>query len=236
MASNNDVDVVSTFAGIAEVVGSYSTTTEARRIVVRLAQQALRSAGTAIWHLTDRDTMALDSCTDPALMAVLCGIVGKQPYGPAWQTMQDRLVTVVDDFATEQRWPRYVARLLAESPVRSAVVYPLDVGGHDLGVLAAYSPDASHFTAPVVDLGAVFAAFASLALENVALAQKAVDLDRAVRSHRRIGVAVGMLMARDNVTEPQAFDLLRIASQNSNTKLSEIADDVVRLGTLRRLA
>ena len=179
--------------------------------------------------------MALDSFTDRHFMDLMSDIVGQQPDGPAWQAMQDRRTTVADDFSTETRWPRYVSRLVAESPVRSAVVFPLGVAGRDLGVLAVYSHRPGHFAPSVIDLGTVFAAYASLALENVGLARKTLHLERAVRSHRRIGVAVGILMARNNLTEEQAFDLLRIASQNSNTKLSDVADGVINAGTLRTL-
>jgi AmiR/NasT family two-component response regulator len=45
-------------------------------------------------------------------------------------------------------------------------------------------------------------------------------------------MAMGILMARHQVTDDQAFDLLRIASQNSNRKLADIARDVCDTGAL----
>lgn len=236
VAGSDEVDVVRRFAELAAVVGSYDDLAQARTMVARLAQEALGSAGTAIWHRTEDSTMALDSFTDAAFMELMSDIVGQQPDGPAWQALQDRRTTVANDFTTETRWPRYVSRLVTESPVRSAVVYPLGVAGRDLGVLAVYSHQPHHFADPVIDLGAVFAAYASLALENIGLTRKVGQLEVAVRSHRRIGVAVGILMARNEVSETQAFDLLRVASQNSNTRLSDVADTVVRAGTLRTLS
>lgn len=235
MSSDEHVDVVRSFADLTAQFGSYADLDQARTMVAEFARNALRSAGTAIWHRADDATMTLDSFTDPRFMELMADIVGQQPDGPAWQTMQDRRTTIAEDFSTESRWPRYVSRLVAESPVRSAVVYPLGVAGRDLGVLAVYSHEPRHFGPSLVDLGAVFAAYASLALENVGLARKTHHLERAVKSHRRIGVAVGILMARNTLTEEQAFDLLRIASQNSNTKLSDIADRVVAVGTLQTL-
>ena len=235
MVGVNDVDVVKAFAEIGDVIGSEADLAQVRAMVARLARDALGSAGSAIWHRTNDGAMALDSFTDPVFMKLMSDIIGHRPDGPAWQTMQDRRMTVADDFATELRWPGYVSRLVAESPVRSAVVYPLGVAGRDLGVLAVYSHQAGHFAPAVIDLGAVFAAYASLALENIGLERKVDQLQLAVQSHQRIGVAVGILMARNNLTEPQAFDLLRIASQNSNIKLAQVADDVVRIGTLRTL-
>ena len=53
--------------------------------------------------------MALDSFTDAAFMELMSDIVGQRPDGPAWQALQDRRVTVAQDFATETRWPGYVS-------------------------------------------------------------------------------------------------------------------------------
>jgi AmiR/NasT family two-component response regulator len=43
---------------------------------------------------------------------------------------------------------------------------------------------------------------------------------------------MGVLMARLLVTREQAFDLMRIASQRTNRKLRDIAEDVLETGTL----
>ena len=235
MTGAGEFNAAQAFAQVAERVGSYDNLKAARSEVVTLARDALGSAGTAIWHLQPDATMALDSYTDPAFMKLMSDIVGKSPDGPAWQAMQDRTTTVAADFSTETRWPGYTRRLVRESPVRSAVVYPLGLGQKDLGVLAVYAHQPEHFGPAVIDLGAIFAAYASLALENVSLAEKARNLETAVSSHRRIGVALGILMARHQLTENQAFDLLRVTSQNTNTKLSAVAEDVVLTGTIRSI-
>lgn len=179
--------------------------------------------------------MALDSFTDPAFIAVMTDIVGEHPDGPAWQAMEDRTVTVAEDFETESRWPGYTRRLVTETPVRSAVVYPLGIGGHDLGVLAVYSHERHYFTPTIVTLGTVFAACASVALENAGLAEKTRNLERALASNRRIGIAIGILMANNHLSDVKAFDLLRVTSNNVNKKLTEVVEDVIYTGTVRSL-
>ena len=228
-----EFDAAGEFAQLAANFSSHDDLPTARSEVAALARDALGSAGTAIWHLQPDASMALDSFTDPIFMTLMSDIVGTKPDGPAWQTMQERRTTVAEDFATETRWPDYTRRLVAESPVRSAVVYPLGLAEKDLGVLAVYSHQPRYFGPSLLDLGAVFAAFASLALENISLVDKARHLELAVTSHRRVGVAVGILMARHHLTEALAFDLLRVTSQNTNTKLSAVADHVVLTGTIR---
>ncbi|WP_205260013.1 ANTAR domain-containing protein [Nakamurella leprariae] len=58
------------------------------------------------------------------------------------------------------------------------------------------------------------------------------DLGLALQSNRRIGAAIGILMARRDLTSDQAFGLLRTASQHGNRKLRDVADQVVATGRL----
>ena len=47
-------------------------------------------------------------------------------------------------------------------------------------------------------------------------------------SNRRIGMAMGIVMNQRHVTDEQAFDILRRTSQNTNRKLRDVAEDVIR--------
>ena len=71
-----------------------------------------------------------------------------------------------------------------------------------------------------------------LADEATRARESAANLKLALHSNRRIGAAIGVLMATHKLTDSAAFDLLRTASQNSNRKLVEVAEDVVATGWL----
>ena len=59
-----------------------------------------------------------------------------------------------------------------------------------------------------------------------------VDQLRIARdSNRRIGMALGILMNQLHVDDEQAFDALRRTSQNTNRKLRDVAEDVIRRAT-----
>jgi hypothetical protein len=58
------------------------------------------------------------------------------------------------------------------------------------------------------------------------------NLERALQSNRRIGMALGVLMARYRLTEQQAFDLLRRQSSLRNVKLAAIAEEIVYTGEM----
>ena len=54
------------------------------------------------------------------------------------------------------------------------------------------------------------------------------QLEVARDSNRRIGMAMGIVMRQLQVDESLAFDELRRISQNTNRKLREVAEDVIR--------
>ncbi|MEO6955730.1 MAG: ANTAR domain-containing protein [Antricoccus sp.] len=62
--------------------------------------------------------------------------------------------------------------------------------------------------------------------------EQITHLEAALVNARRIGAAIGIIMTRMNLTEDQAFEVLREASQRSNRKLREVADDVLYTGAL----
>ena len=47
-------------------------------------------------------------------------------------------------------------------------------------------------------------------------------------SNRRIGMAIGIVMNQRHIDEAHAFDVLRRTSQNTNRKLRDVAEDVIR--------
>ena len=59
------------------------------------------------------------------------------------------------------------------------------------------------------------------------------QLSGALTSNRDIGVPMGVLMQRHKLTREQAFDLLRVASQNGNRKLRDLAVEVGDTGELK---
>jgi AmiR/NasT family two-component response regulator len=62
-----------------------------------------------------------------------------------------------------------------------------------------------------------------------------VELREALHTFRRIGAAIGIVMANRQVTEAEAFLILSKASQNTNRKVRVIADEVVDSGNVSDL-
>ena len=62
--------------------------------------------------------------------------------------------------------------------------------------------------------------------------EQSENLQAALESNRRIGMAIGILMATRRLTDEAAFEYLRQASNVRNVKLRAVAEEVIYQGTL----
>jgi AmiR/NasT family two-component response regulator len=85
-------------------------------------------------------------------------------------------------------------------------------------------------------VGQEVAAWVALAVGNADMVARTVDdlagMRAAMASRAVIEQAKGILMERKKFTEDQAFTALTRASQNTNIKLRDVADELVRTGAL----
>jgi hypothetical protein len=105
----------------------------------------------------------------------------------------------------------------------------------DSDVVAAlniYSRDPDAFDDDAVRQGTLSATQCSLLVSAHLAAERSDNLTKALGSNREIGMAMGVLMARRQVTRDEAFAMLRRSSQDSNRKVTEVAADVVDTGQL----
>ena len=152
--------------------------------------------------------------------------------GPCLDAIREQEVVELPDLAAEARWPQFAQRTLAETPVRSMMSFRLFLLEDTLGALNLYSEKAGGFPGSARAMGEVFAAHAAIAFGAARSHDETENLTMALRNSRHIGAAVGILMSRHKLTEDQAFDRLRVASQATHRKLRDLADDVLMIGDL----
>jgi len=134
----------------------------------------------------------------------------------------------IDDTQVEERWPEF-ARAASERGIRSTLSIPLMVGEAALGALNLYSLSVGAFVDP--DSASLFGSQAAVVLANAQAywaAQHLADhLDVAIKTRAVIEQAKGILIARHDCTADEAFDMLSRVSQHTNTKLRDVAAQVV---------
>jgi GAF domain-containing protein len=152
--------------------------------------------------------------------------------GPCLEAIAESDVTRADDLATDPQWPAFGPRAVKETGVHSMFGVRLFIDEHQRGALNFYAHKPHAFNDLDLALGAIFAAYASLALQNAAHIEQATNLQSALTSSRQIGSAMGILMARNFWTADHAFEQLRSASQQLHRKLRDIAEEVTHTGEM----
>ena len=74
----------------------------------------------------------------------------------------------------------------------------------------------------------MLASFTSVAINAIAKGEDATTLRQGLLSNREIGKAIGMLMMLNDISEDEAFELLRRHSQTLNIKLADVARAIIK--------
>lgn len=137
---------------------------------------------------------------------------------------------VVPDLRREERWPSYVLAARRQG-VLSLASLPLALDDAGCGVLSLYSEEPEAFGREEIAAAESFVTQASKGLRLALRMQKLQDakdgLNAAMRSRTVIDLATGAIMAQSRCSQAEAFKVLREASNTRNTKLRDVASDVV---------
>jgi GAF domain-containing protein len=169
--------------------------------------------------------------TSDSLAAALDEVQYSQGEGPCLHALRTGETVEMTDVAVDRRWPRFAA-LAAEQGAGSALSLPLGTAPTGVvGALNLYARTPDAFTDVDQERASRYAAQAAAAVAiGVRLAQRAElseDLRAGLSSRATIDQAIGIVMAQRGCDADSAFAVLRERSQNSNTKLREVAAQVI---------
>lgn len=150
--------------------------------------------------------------------------------GPCLSAMREGRVIAVEDLAKEDRWTEY-RTVAVRSGLRSALAVPMPLEGTAQAVLNCYSFQSGVFDEQVQAKARFQAGMTSKVLD-VAIrlsqyADRAANLEAALESRTTIDLAVGIVMAQNECSQDEAFDILRRASSGRNMKLRDVATQIV---------
>jgi GAF domain-containing protein len=143
--------------------------------------------------------------------------------GPCVEAALDELIVRTDDFRAENRWPNY-SPAVVEIGILSGLSFKLYTADRTAGALNLFSFKPNAFDAESETTGVVLAAHAAAA---ILASRQGEQLESALSTRDRIGQAKGIVMERFGIDDVQAFEMLRRLSQDSNTRLVDIAQRVI---------
>jgi GAF domain-containing protein len=187
---------------------------------------------TAMVRLNSDGTLRFAARSPDSVLDQVERIVADTGQGIAPAILSEDKCVVVADLDSDRRWPQWRRRMLAETPIRAALGFPLNLEDTPLGAIAMYAPQAGFFTEDCISTASLYADHAAVALARVSERVAAENLRAALQTNREIAMAIGILMNAHRLTKDQAFDLLRVASQHRHRKVHDLAAQVVLTGEL----
>jgi GAF domain-containing protein len=201
------------------------------RVLVRLAETATRTIPAAVAVsvtvlVDDRRNAWTATATDDVVVEI-DKVQYAAGHGPCLEAARTRRPVRVGVEEIRDRWPVF-AEAADDAGLRSYLSVPLLLGDEPvLGALNIYGRAADAFEPVDEALISLFTAAASAAIVNAqryTRARKLADeLTTALTSRAEIEQAKGVLMARHTVSAGDAFQMLAHESQNTNTKLRDVA-------------
>jgi GAF domain-containing protein len=143
--------------------------------------------------------------------------------GPCLQAALDEIVVRTDDFRDEPRFPHY-APTVVELGLLSALSFKLYTADRTAGALNLFGYEPNLWDSEAETVGTVLAAHAAAA---ILASREGEQLQSALSSRDRIGQAKGIIMERYTINDVRAFEMLRQLSQDTNTKLIDVAQRVI---------
>lgn len=143
--------------------------------------------------------------------------------GPCMQAALADTEIVTDDFRSETRWARY-SPAVVDIGVLSGLSFKMFTGERTAGALNLFGFRPRTWNDDDIAIGGVLAAHATAAILAY---QQGEQLRAALLTRDQIAQAKGIVMERYNVDDIRAFEMLRQLSQETNTKLFEVARKVI---------
>jgi GAF domain-containing protein len=149
--------------------------------------------------------------------------------GPCLHAIEADPVVVVEDAGSETRWPRFMEAAV-ERGLRSQLGLRLYLDEHTRGGLNLYSTSSDTIDGETQHLAELFASHAALAMGRARVEE---NLNAALASRTRIGIALGIVMERYGMDQDRAFSYLTRIASSSETKLRAVAEHIVEEATER---
>jgi anti-anti-sigma factor len=229
-------EVAQSLEAIAAIPANRDVVDGALQLVVALARATVGGADGASVTLRRQGRLATVAASDQTILDM-----DADQYATGEGPCIDAAVAGrwfhAESLDRETRWPAFTpkARALGISAILSS---PLLARDRPVGALNIYSRTATAFAAEDQALAALLATEASAVLAHAGLDvtddQAQGRIHDALRSREIIAEAQGVIMEREEMTEKQAFDMMRRSSMSTGQPLLDGATDVVD-STQRRL-
>jgi GAF domain-containing protein len=202
---------------------------EALRRIVDATHQLFAVDGAGLM-LIDPDQLLRNIAVSDQRVDHLEELQIKHGEGPCVDAFEEKELVHADDLAAEDRWPKFCPAAV-ERGLRAVLASPIPYNQHAIGVVVVFSAKAQPWS-PEGELALVaFTDLAALTIANTMQSEQrgelAEQLQRALDARVVIEQAKGALVAREGLSEREAFERMRRQARSQRRRVVEVAAEVM---------
>jgi len=225
--ASNNADPATVFTALAEILYGGADASEVYSAICVAATLLVPGCDHASVMLRRNGEFVLVAASDD-VAAAIDSHERHLGEGPCLDAIEEEVPQIEADLRNGSSWPALARAVVESTPVRGAMGFRLLIDERKVGALNLFSDTAGAFTsAAAADHASMLAAFASFTATAIGRGEDIDSLRSGLVSDREIGKAVGLVMAAQDLTADEAFDLLRRTSQQVNLKVADLARTVV---------
>ncbi len=224
-------EYLATLTKISRAITSDLYLEDILKLIVNLTASVMKAKICSLW-LLDKDTKTLKIRATQAMsgeylkertLGVGEGIVGL--------VAKEKEPIVIADVLEDKRYKEKT--LAKKEKLVSMLSVPMMKKDEIIGVINVYTVDPYEFTKSDIDLLSAAANQAAVAIENTELLVKTKVIQEELDTRKKVEKAKGILMKEKNLSENEAYNLIRKSSMNKRVSMKEIAEAIIISAEIR---
>jgi len=225
MPHSSDKEYLNTLSKISRAITSDLYLEDVLKLIVSLTANVMGAKICALWLLDDKKKELRLRATQAMSREYLRERSIKYGEGIVGLVAKDKKPMAILNVTTD---PRYKEKDLAvKENLVSMLSLPMMVKKKVIGVINCYTTTAYKFTKRDKDLLTSVANQAAVAIENTELLVKTKIAQEELENRKKIEKAKGILMKEQDLSEDEAYALIRRSSMDKRVHMRDIAEAII---------
>lgn len=225
MKHGSEKEYLATLTKISKAITSDLYLEDILKLIVNLTASVMSAKICALWLLDEEKQALRIRATQAMSQEYLKDRYLKVGEGIVGLVAKEKKPIVIPDVAKDAR---YKEKDLAEKEsLVSMLSVPMLVKDKLIGVINVYTVKVHEFTKTDIDLLSAVANQAAVAIENTELMVKTKVIQEELETRKKVEKAKGILMKEQNLTEQEAYNLMRKSSMNKRITMKDIAEAII---------
>mgnify|MGYP000150214226 CR=1 FL=1 len=218
-------EYLNTLSKISSAITSDLYLEDVLKLIVTLTANVMQAKICALWLLDDKKKELKIRATQALSKEYLKERVIKVGEGIVGLVAKEKKPIAISDV---QKDKRYKEKTLAKKEgLVSMLSVPMMVKKKVIGVINLYTTKPHRFTKSETELLQTVANQAAVAIENTELMVKTKVIQEELEARKKIEKAKGILMKEQNLSEEDAYNLLRKSSMDKRVPMKDIAEAII---------